>query len=130
MLKLMSASLQKWLGGLFGKKHARIGIYGPPNAGKTTLANRIARDFTGETVGSASPVPHETRRVRKKADIELKSNGARLHIDVIDTPGGDDLAVHGVLLHPEGSVGWHGDFVAPLMPGARVASNVAVNCEG
>jgi GTPase len=87
MLKLMSASLQKWLSGFFGKKHARIGIYGPPNAGKTTLANRIARDFTGETVGSASPVPHETRRVRKKADIELKSNGAKLHIDVIDTPG-------------------------------------------
>ena len=23
-----------------------------------------------------------------------------------------------VLLHPEGSVGWHGDYVAPLMPGA------------
>ncbi len=28
------------------------------------------------------------------------------------------LKGHGVLLHPEGSVGWHGDFVAPLMPGA------------
>jgi hypothetical protein len=25
---------------------------------------------------------------------------------------------HGVLLHPEGMVGWHGDWVAPLMPGA------------
>ncbi len=25
---------------------------------------------------------------------------------------------HGVLLHPEGSVGWHGDYVAPLMSGA------------
>lgn len=24
---------------------------------------------------------------------------------------------HGVLLHPEGNVGWHGDFVAPLFPG-------------
>ena len=66
MLKLLNASLGKWLGGLFGKKHARIGIYGPPNAGKTTLANRIARDFTGETVGSASPVPHETRREERE----------------------------------------------------------------
>jgi hypothetical protein len=28
------------------------------------------------------------------------------------------LKGHSVLLHPEGSVGWHGDFVAPLMPGA------------
>jgi GTPase len=88
VLKLMSASLSKWLGGFFGKKHARIGLYGPPNAGKTTLANRISRDFTGETVGSASPIPHETRRVRKKADIDLKSSsGGKLHIDVIDTPG-------------------------------------------
>ncbi len=86
-MKLMSASIGKWLTGLFGRKHAKIGIYGPPNAGKTTLANRIARDFTGETIGVASPVPHETRRVRKKADIDLRANGSRLHIDVIDTPG-------------------------------------------
>ena len=71
----------------FGKKHARIGIYGPPNAGKTTLANRISRDFTGETVGTASSVPHETRRVRQKKDIDLNVNGHGLHIDVIDTPG-------------------------------------------
>lgn len=28
------------------------------------------------------------------------------------------LKGHGVLLHPEGGVGWHGDHVAPLMPGA------------
>jgi GTP-binding protein Era len=85
---LQQLSLGKWLSGVFGKKHARIGIYGPPNAGKTTLANRISRDFTGETVGSASAVAHETRRVRKKQDIDLRSaSGAKLHIDVIDTPG-------------------------------------------
>ncbi len=84
---ILQQSLGSWLKGTFGKKHARIGIYGPPNAGKTTLANRIARDFTGETVGSASNVPHETRRVRKKADIDLKSGNANLHIDIIDTPG-------------------------------------------
>lgn len=82
-----SFSLARWLGGVFGKKHARVGIYGPPNAGKTTLANRISRDFTGETVGSASSVPHETRRVRKKADIDLRSNGYKLHMDIVDTPG-------------------------------------------
>jgi hypothetical protein len=28
------------------------------------------------------------------------------------------LAGHGVLLHPEGGVGWHGGHVAPLLPGA------------
>lgn len=84
---LAKLTLGKWLSKAFGKKHARIGIYGPPNAGKTTLANRIARDFTGETVGSASAVPHETRRVRKKADIQLKAGNSSLMIDVVDTPG-------------------------------------------
>ena len=84
---LREMSLGRWLSRAFGKKTARVGIYGPPNAGKTTLANRIARDFTGETVGSASAVPHETRRVRKKADIDLTANGAKLHMDIIDTPG-------------------------------------------
>ena len=31
-----------------------------------------------------------------------------------------DWALKGnvVLLHPEGAVGWHGNYVAPLMPGA------------
>jgi len=33
---------------IFGKKHAKIGIYGPPNVGKTTLANRILREWTGD----------------------------------------------------------------------------------
>jgi hypothetical protein len=28
------------------------------------------------------------------------------------------LKGHAVLLHPEGSVGWHGNYVAPLFPGA------------
>jgi hypothetical protein len=36
------------------------------------------------------------------------------------------LKGHGVLLHPEGSVGWHGDYVAPLMPGAAEMALEAV----
>lgn len=87
MQVLESLSPGKWMKNVFGKKHARVGIYGPPNAGKTTLANRIARDFTGETVGSASAVAHETRRVRKKENIDLIAGSAKLHMDVIDTPG-------------------------------------------
>jgi len=51
----------------FKKKRTRIGIYGPPNAGKTTLANRIARDWTGDAVGPVSEIPHETRRARKRS---------------------------------------------------------------
>lgn len=77
-----------WLRRLFGgKKHIRIGIYGPPNAGKTTLANRIAHDWTGEIVGAVSEVPHETRRVKKKANIVINNGGGSITLDVIDTPG-------------------------------------------
>ncbi len=65
----------------------RIGIYGPPNAGKTTLANRIARDWTGDAVGPESRVPHETRRARRKEDVEIERNGQTVTIDIVDTPG-------------------------------------------
>ncbi len=65
----------------------RIGIYGPPNAGKTTLANRIARDWTGDAVGPESHVPHETRRARRKENIEIERDGKTVTIDIVDTPG-------------------------------------------
>ncbi len=69
MVAAISASeslFSKWIRRLFGgKSHIKIGIYGPPNAGKTTLANRIVHDWTGEVMGSVSEVPHETRRVKK-----------------------------------------------------------------
>lgn len=65
----------------------RIGIYGPPNAGKTTLANRIARDWTGDAIGPESHIPHETRRARKKENVEIKRNGRTVSIDIVDTPG-------------------------------------------
>jgi GTP-binding protein Era len=72
----------------FKKKRTRIGIYGPPNAGKTTLANRIARDWTGDAVGPVSEIPHETRRSRTKEDIIISgANGATVTIDIVDTPG-------------------------------------------
>jgi small GTP-binding protein len=65
----------------------RIGIYGPPNAGKTTLANRIARDWTGDAVGPESHVPHETRRARRKENVTIERNGKTVTIDIVDTPG-------------------------------------------
>jgi small GTP-binding protein len=65
----------------------RIGIYGPPNAGKTTLANRIARDWTGDAIGPESHIPHETRRARRKENVEIKRNGKTVSIDIVDTPG-------------------------------------------
>ena len=65
----------------------RIGIYGPPNAGKTTLANRIARDWTGDAIGPESRIPHETRRARRKENVEIERNGQTVTIDIVDTPG-------------------------------------------
>jgi small GTP-binding protein len=70
------------------KNRSRIGIYGPPNAGKTTLANRIVRDWTGDAVGPVSEIPHETRRARRKENITITgSNGGCIVIDIVDTPG-------------------------------------------
>jgi hypothetical protein len=70
-----------------GPEPKRIGIYGPPNAGKTTLANRIARDWTGDAVGPESRIPHETRRARRKEDVEIERDGRTVTIDIVDTPG-------------------------------------------
>jgi GTPase len=72
---------------IFGKKHAKIGIYGPPNVGKTTLANRILRDWTGDVMGSVSEIPHETRRAKWKSNIKIENNGSSLVMDLVDTPG-------------------------------------------
>jgi len=76
-----------WLKKLFKRKKAKIGIYGPPNAGKTTLANRIVRDWTGDAMGSVSHIPHETRRARRREDVTIESNGSSVTLDIIDTPG-------------------------------------------
>ncbi len=72
---------------LFKKKIAKIGIYGPPNAGKTTLANRIIRDWTGDAMGAVSNVPHETRRARRREGVTIQSNGSKVTLDIVDTPG-------------------------------------------
>lgn len=71
----------------FKKDRMRIGIYGPPNAGKTTLANRILRDWTGDIMGSASDIPHETRRARLREGVKIEVDGKSLMLDIVDTPG-------------------------------------------
>ena len=72
---------------IFGKKHAKIGIYGPPNVGKTTLANRILRDWTGDIMGSVSEIPHETRVAKWKKDVKVENGNSSLFMDIVDTPG-------------------------------------------
>ncbi|MBU0957951.1 MAG: 50S ribosome-binding GTPase [Nanoarchaeota archaeon] len=74
--------------GLFGKqKEFSLGFYGPPNAGKTSLANRICKDWTGEEMGSVSKIPHETRSVQFKEKVDIDYNGKKLEMKIIDTPG-------------------------------------------
>jgi GTP-binding protein Era len=70
-----------------GKKHVSLGFYGPPNAGKTTLANRICKDWTGEEIGTVSKIPHETRNVQFKEEVEIKYKGKTMTFKLIDTPG-------------------------------------------
>ncbi|VVB79271.1 GTPase Der [uncultured archaeon] len=80
--------LKKIVSGMFkSKKEVKLGFYGPPNAGKTSLANRICKDFTGEEIGSVSKIPHETREVQFKEKVEIKYKGKSLTFKIVDTPG-------------------------------------------
>ncbi len=69
------------------KEDIKLGFYGPPNAGKTSLANRICKDWTGEEIGSVSKIPHETRNVQFKEKVEIEYKGKKMTLKMIDTPG-------------------------------------------
>ncbi len=88
----MANIFKKWfdnlLKGIFKKKKdVKLGLYGPPNAGKTTLANRISLDWLGEEVGSVSNIAHETREIQIKEQITIKSGRKELTFNLVDTPG-------------------------------------------
>lgn len=75
---------------LFKKSHKlSLGLYGPPNAGKTTLANVILKDILGEDAPefSTSSVEHETREVQNIEKLELKHGKKTINFNLIDTPG-------------------------------------------
>ncbi len=81
--------------GLLSKLFARsrkskltIGIVGAPNAGKTTLANRISSECgNGTPLGDVSPVPHETRDVVALEHCCISDPSGSLDLTVVDTPG-------------------------------------------
>jgi len=86
--------LQKIIDKLFknffkNKKQIKLGLYGPPNAGKTTLANKICQDWLGEDMGAVSNIAHETREIQIKEQINIKSKDGKkeLSFSLVDTPG-------------------------------------------
>ena len=88
MIKIIRDFGRRILRNIFGRKsNVKLGFYGPPNAGKTSLANRICQDWTGEKIGEVSNVPHETRHVQFKEKVEIEYKGKKLIFKMIDTPG-------------------------------------------
>ena len=87
----MIGRLKDLFSNLFGdseKDDISIGIYGPPNAGKSTLANEISKDLTGDEMSNVSEVPHETRAVEKKEKVTISSDDGRsLDLNLLDMPG-------------------------------------------
>ncbi len=88
MINLVKKFISKVLRDLFKKKkHVKLGLYGPPNGGKTTLANKVCQDWLGEDMGTVSNVAHETREIQIKEEINIKSNGKEITFNLVDTPG-------------------------------------------
>ncbi|KXA97210.1 GTP-binding protein [candidate division MSBL1 archaeon SCGC-AAA259I09] len=84
----MFAWLRNFFSRLFGgKDQIALGIYGPPNTGKTTLANVISEEFTGEKLGNVSEIPHETREVKRKEKVTLETDGYKITMNLLDMPG-------------------------------------------
>lgn len=70
------------------KSHIKLGLYGPPNGGKSTLANKVCVDWLGEEMSSTSHIAHETREITVKEQVTLKNKkGKELTFSLVDTPG-------------------------------------------
>jgi len=90
MLNFMQKFLNHFFKNLFkSKKNIKLGLYGPPNGGKSTLANRICMDWLGEEMSSVSNVAHETREIQIKEQIKVKDKKGKkeLSFNLVDTPG-------------------------------------------
>ncbi|MCR4284759.1 MAG: Era-like GTP-binding protein [archaeon] len=88
MIKIIRNFARRIFSGIFSNKgEVRLGFYGSPNAGKTSLANKICQDWLGEDLGSVSRVPHETREIQIKEKVVLERKGKKVEFKLIDTPG-------------------------------------------
>ncbi|MBD3192173.1 MAG: GTP-binding protein [Candidatus Heimdallarchaeota archaeon] len=68
-------------------KNVRLAFYGEVNAGKTTLANRLANDLGYDNLGPVSEIPHETRKMVKLENAKLQRNGFEINFTLMDMPG-------------------------------------------
>src|SRR3989338_5771106 len=88
MLNILKKFIQKVFSDIFSHRgELKLGFYGPPNAGKTTLANKICMDWVGEEIGKVSEIAHETRKVSVKGEVEVEHDGKKLTFAIADTPG-------------------------------------------
>jgi len=88
VMKIIRNFARRLFSGLFKKRgEIKLGFYGPPNAGKTSLANKICQDWIGEDLGSVSKIPHETREIQFKEKVEIEKDGKKIEFKLVDTPG-------------------------------------------
>ncbi len=88
MIRIIKDYIRRIFSNIFSRKKTfKLGLYGPPNGGKSTLANRITRDWLGKNMSAVSHIPHETREVHVKEQIVIKHKGKELTFNLIDTPG-------------------------------------------
>jgi len=87
-MKVFTNFIGRIFRGIFRKRdEISLGFYGPPNSGKTSLANIICNDWIGEDLGSVSSIPHETREVQFKEKVEIEHKGKKMTFKMVDTPG-------------------------------------------
>ena len=81
--------INRFFKNIFKKRsHVKLGLYGPPNGGKSTLANKICVDWLGEEMSSTSHIAHETREINIKEQVNIKNKkGKELSFSLVDTPG-------------------------------------------
>lgn len=88
VIRIITNFFKRIFNGIFLlQRELKLGFYGPPNSGKTTLANRICKDWLGEEMGVVSKIPHETREVIMKESVRIEHKNRSLVFKLIDTPG-------------------------------------------
>lgn len=88
MISVLKRFLNVFFKDLFKEKgKVKLGLYGPPNGGKTTIANKLCVDWLGEEMGRSSKMAHETREVTIKEQITIKRDNKELTFSLVDTPG-------------------------------------------